>query len=215
MKRSERLKSLGIQKDLTGKRFGRLVALWPITPRRWVFRCNCGKRLVASRGNVNAGWTKSCGCYRKDICRKRATKHGWCAKRIAEYRVWTSMRERCRRGGKDGRNYADRGIKVCKRWECFPNFLKDMGKKPTGYTIERINNNKGYFPSNCKWATHLEQNRNTRTNRRFSFDGKRMLIPEWAMITGIPKSTLWVRVRRGWPLPRVFTEAVRRCRKSC
>src|SRR5207237_8152031 len=95
-----------------------------------------------------------------------------------------------------------RGITVCKRWHNFLNFLADMGEKPAGLSIERINNDKGYNPSNCKWATSVEQNRNHRGNHNLTIAGVTSPIVVWAERSGVDRRTILSRIRKGWPVRR-------------
>lgn len=120
--------------------------------------------------------------------------------RSKDYRTWWDMLERCRNSNrKDFKHYGGRGIKVCKRWRnSFLNFVDDMGRKPSGMTLDRRNNNQGYSPNNCRWITTLEQNRNRSSNRILRFNGKSACVTEWAQNIGIPKDTLNSRLRRGW-----------------
>ena len=99
---------------------------------------------------------------------------------------------------KSYRDYGARGISVYAGWLVFENFLADMGEKPAGTSIERIDNAKGYEPGNCKWATKLEQARNTRANKFISYKGKRMTQVEFAEVIGHNQSTVSYRVRAGW-----------------
>lgn len=168
-----------IAKDITGKRFGRILVLarsgLVSGAATWNCRCDCGNNFIAQGGNLRKGDTRSCGCLRNETTRKRSLKHGHIIKiggrRTASrtYRCWTNMISRCENKNVPAwRHYGGRGITVCKRWRSsFVAFLKDMGESPDGLTIERKNNSKGYSKLNCVWATYTEQNNNRRTNHRF------------------------------------------------
>jgi hypothetical protein len=160
--------------SMAEQRFGYLTVLAifeqpPETKKnsRHLCVCDCGTVKDISRNNLIRGGTKSCGC----VSVRMRTKHGYGVRvgRPREYSTWGSMIERCH-NPKDRRykNYGARGIVVCKRWRnSFENFLADMGPKPAHLTIERKDNNAGYEPSNCKWATYKEQNSNRRPRRKY------------------------------------------------
>ena len=127
------------------------------------------------------------------------------------YSSWVKMWARCR-GTNDKRyekrkNYDLRGIRVCKRWLRFENFLADMGERPTGLTLDRKDNNKGYSPSNCRWATMKQQIRNRRNRRTLKAFGQEVTIAEWAEISGLGWNTIKRRIVRGWSAERAVTEA--------
>lgn len=134
-------------------------------------------------------------------------KHGYFGTRV--YAVWTSMKQRCANPKHRAyHRYGGRGIKVCKRWEKFENFLADMGEPPIGLTLERRHNDKGYTKSNCFWATPKQQgNRNSCV--KLTHAGKTMNITQWAIHLGVPRGVLYDRVRAGWDTKRILTEPKR------
>lgn len=158
-------------KDLAGLHFGRLLVLerrpqinksW-----RWLVRCVCGIQKEVYGSQLTSGSTNSCGCGRIDAPKARA-RHGHNRKGIHSptYRSWTSMTSRCS-NPKDPSfmYYGERGVSVCERWREFENFLHDMGVRPPGKTIDRLNSNGNYEPGNCRWATPKEQIQNRRQIR--------------------------------------------------
>lgn len=195
--------------DITGQKFGKLTAirLFELRDQRsyWLFKCDCGGEIITRVTRVKSGSAKSCGCYRKGSDKpKRIIKHRDGAVRSVngsktpEYNTWRLMIKRCHnQHDKAFFRYGMRGIEVCERWRySFPNFLADMGKKPSPeHSIDRIENDKGYFPENCRWATKVEQARNTKRNRWYEYNGKRMLFTDWVEELKIPKSTLerWLK----------------------
>ena len=125
--------------------------------------------------------------------------------RTRTYSSWTNMRDRClnpRNPRYD--DYGGRGIRICKRWLTFENFLADMGTRPANTTIGRINNDKGYYPANCRWETKAEQYGNMRSNHFVSWNGETKSIGAWARLLGVKQNTLLYRIRRGWRIERVM-----------
>lgn len=155
-----------------------------------------------SRGNLTRGLTQSCGCIRAE--RSWQKKHGM--KGTQTYIVWKHMRMRCRNpNNADWPRYGGRGIKVCDRWNSFNNFLADMGERPPGMSIERIDVNGDYEPANCCWATMQEQARNKRCNSGVVHDGVWRTWAEWAERGAVSQQLLRSRVVVGrWP----FAEAL-------
>lgn len=197
--------------NYVGQRFGRLTAVRRVGVRGskvlWRMRCDCGNECVIQIANAVQGNTRSCGCFQRETRIKRSTKHGM--SKTPTWWSWVAMLGRCRHSPK----YVDRGISVCRRWRDpdrgFLNFLKDMGERPSGCTLERKNNNKGYTPRNCCWADLFTQQRNTRRTRFITFQGETLCLTDWALRIGIAPAVLWLRLRRGWPLARALHRNIR------
>jgi hypothetical protein len=188
--------------DLTKRRFGRLTVVEFHSIERhmtmWRCVCDCGTEINVHRGSLTNGATQSCGCLHRERTSSANGKHGACE--TLTYARWKSMIGRCtRKNSADWPNYGGRGITVCDGWlHSFENFLADMGECPSKkYTLERNDSNGNYEPSNCRWATKLEQARNTSRNRTLTFQGKTLCISEWAEITGLPYTTIIARLNRG------------------
>lgn len=116
-----------------------------------------------------------------------------------EYFTWSCMWERCRSPGNPAyKNYGARGITVCARWKLFENFYADMGPKPQGVELDRIDNDKGYSPKNCRWVTRKENTRNRRVTIRIEIDGVTKPATEWAEIIGVDRHTIARRYKNGW-----------------
>lgn len=179
--------------DLTGRRFGRLVALRELAPKRWLCRCDCGNESTPSPYNLLRGKTRSCGCGEREN-RSRMRIHGCSGSR--EHDAWISMRQRCSNPKtKQFHDYGGRGIKVCEQWNAsFETFLADMGPCPPGHSLDRIDNNGHYEPDNCRWASRKEQQNNTRRNRIITYNGQSLSVTEWARRLGISDRTISNRI---------------------
>lgn len=182
-----------------GTRFNRLVVLasFPDPSTSYTackVRCDCGNERVVTAGHLRSGHVSSCGCLQIE----RTTKHGMYG--TPEYHAWTHMTNRCYCStNKAFKNYGARGISVCDRWRgSFENFYADMGPRPKGASIERIDNNGNYEPTNCRWATRSEQNRNTRRNRWLTARGRTQCIADWAKEAGIRHGIIRNRLHLGW-----------------
>lgn len=192
-----------------GDRFGRLTVIEEAEQRgkirMFLCRCDCGALQEFRRGNLRSGNTSSCGCRRREVVAKRQRTHD--QRRHPLYAVWNSMLARCYNPNhKSYADYGGRGIEVCEKWHKFDGFFEDMseGYQP-GLTLERIENERGYKPGNCRWATYREQNRNRRDNRMIDTPRGQMLLCEAAEVSGIDYNTLWRRLNRGWPAEKLFT----------
>lgn len=132
---------------------------------KWLARCSCGNEKIVFIENLKRGKSTSCGCLRAEKSSLRCKTHGQ-SRRTAEYRTWAHLKGRCLNPKDDGfKDYGGRGIKVCDRWLSFENFYQDMGSRPPGHSIERVDVNGNYEPSNCVWLPIKHQARNTRATR--------------------------------------------------
>jgi hypothetical protein len=197
--------------DLTGQRFGRLVAVAYSKPSKWICLCDCGNKATVLSSLLRKGATKSCGCLRRDKtveqCKSR-TKHGMY--KTPEYQAWANMLYRCTSPSCHAwESYGGRGIAVCERWKSFENFYADMGQRPHGTSLDRIDNNGNYEPSNCAWRTYKEQQNNRRTSRVIEYNGKRMTLSQWSRETGIPISTLFGRLETHTSTNQLFNQTKR------
>lgn len=154
--------------ELEGQRFGRLTVIEPaekIKGRQWQYRvvCDCGTERIIFGTNLRSGYTTSCGCLRREETGKRFATHGHSNPRTPTYTSWMSMRMRCNNPNAPKYSiYGGRGITICDHWDSFENFLADMGERPEGTTLDRVNPDGNYEPANCRWATVKEQNNNKR-----------------------------------------------------
>lgn len=203
-----------------GDRFTRLVVAGESVRKGkgifWPCLCDCGSSVIIYTSSLNSGATKSCGCLHREIssaqARGQKTTHGYYGS--PTYVAWQAMK---RRGtGKEHRkNYSDRGITMCDRWLTFENFLADMGERPTGLTLDRIDNSKGYYRENCRWADWNTQARNRRNNRFIEFNGGIMTIAALAERCGMSYPTLLGRLNKGMSAHEAVTKHVQKRVKRC
>ena len=198
-------KSLRLTNHL-GQKYGRLLVIEQALSgaggnSRWLCQCECGKTAIAYGQDLKRGKVVSCGCWNQE----KRTTHGQSRTHI--HAVWRMMRDRCNNPNNPAfRHYGGRGIKVCERWNDFVNFSADMGDRPKGYQIERIDNDGDYTPGNCKWATITEQRNNMRSNHILEFNGESHTIAEWSKITGFNWYTIRARLKYGWSIERALTQ---------
>ncbi len=205
--------------DLTGQNFGRLTVLKRIRDNdlhrpHWLCECSCGEKKIIKGDYLRSKNIKSCGCLRREVTSRRSTKHG-CRTRAntsKSYAAWAQMLGRCTNNThRQYKDYGGRGIVVCARWIKFENFLEDMGESPRDKSIDRIDNNKGYYKSNCRWATIKQQQRNKRNNKFATFNNKTQLIIEWAREYGISITILRRRLfKNGWSIEKTLMTPIRK-----
>lgn len=190
-------------KDLTGQTFTRLTVIKQVGSRKnqvlWLCKCECGNEKTAITRALTSKHTQSCGC----LPTSRPT-HGMSKSKF--YRVWRSMKLRGIPNAFQAESYKAKNITLCDRWMTFENFYEDMF--PTyrhGLTLERINNNGGYEPGNCKWATLAEQSRNKSDNVFYDLSGRSQILPDWCDEYGINISTVRARLRKGRDLATALT----------
>ena len=202
-------------KDLIGQKFGKLTAIKYMgesqgSRRWWLCKCDCGNEKTIREDHLIKGESKSCGCLIKTNLGTR--KHGLRQTRI--YNIWANMKRRCTNPNtKDYSNYGGRGITFYKGWESFEPFYE--WAMANGYsedlTIDRINNNLGYFPDNCRWTTSREQARNRRTNHLLTYKGETKTITEWAELYNMNPLTLLARIAYyHWPIEKAIETPVRK-----
>jgi hypothetical protein len=174
-----------------------------------VFQCECGKNELVRWYNVRYGIAQSCGCLRKLNSGTRT--HGYSQSNNKTYVAWESMHKRCKsKREKWVKSYVRRGIVVCDRWGSFEKFLEDMGEAPEGTSLDRINNDGNYEPSNCRWADTKTQSRNRTDNVWLTCDGVTRILTDWSEATGIHPSTIQSRLKSGWSVERSLTTPVHR-----
>lgn len=199
----------GIWTDLTGNKYGLLTVLGEggrtkDKMKLWRCKCNCGNEVLVSTSNLKKGHTQSCGCLHEKVL----TKHGMCNTRL--YRIWNNVKQRCTNPKKPAyKNYGGRGITVCEEWsKDFLNFY--TWAMNNGYAedleLDRIDNDKGYDPDNCRWVTHTENNRNKRSNHYLTYQGKTLTLKEWQEVTGIPYQEIRRRLETGKTIKEALTK---------
>lgn len=204
--------------DLTGQRFGRLVAISEDKSSgylKWKCQCDCGNIKFATAFDLRSGHTKSCGCLQRERAsesiKRRNFKHG--QTRTPLHNSWCAMMQRCYDNNyKWYKDYGARGIKVCPEWHDFISFSEWATSSgfTEGLSIDRIDVNGDYCPENCRWATTIEQANNKRNNIYLEYNGEKKTIAEWARFLNIPYHALYNRIYDlQWPIDKAITEPIR------
>jgi hypothetical protein len=201
--------------DLSGKKFGRVTVIKRVENKNnhvaYLCKCDCGNEFITLSQHLVSGCTKSCGCLNREKASKRMAKmsktHGFSHTRL--YEIWKNMRGRCLREYSTAYNaYGGRGIKICKEWDDFQTF-HDWACA-NGYsdelTIDRIDVNGNYEPSNCRWATYEQQANNRRNNHLITYNNETHTIAEWSRITDIKYDTIERRINKSnWSVEKALT----------
>lgn len=192
--------------DVTGLRFGRLRVLHRADntrqgAARWLSICDCGRTTNSTGYNLTSGTTLSCGCLAREKIKASTTKHGgW---NTPVYNIWRAMVDRCTKPHCQlYSRYGARGIEVCEAWaRDFSAFRDDMGPRPRGHSLERVDNNGNYEPKNVIWATAKVQNNNKRTSHVIEYRGQPMTVAQACQLAGmVCDGTAGSRIRSGWPI---------------
>jgi len=203
--------------QLIGNKFNRLFVNERVQNNKHgkaMFRCTCecGNIVDVESSRVKNGHTKSCGCLQKERARyavmAHSTTHGMSG--TPTFTSWTSMRNRCYRvKDKEYANYGGRGIVVCDEWRnSFQKFYEDLGERPEGSSLDRIDTDGGYTPQNCKWSTPKEQAQNRRGTQFISFNGMTKCVAEWERFVGLGRNCIGRRLKAGWDIERALTTGV-------
>lgn len=203
---------MSVIKDKTGEVYGRLkvVEFKGIKNRHamWLCQCECGNLVIVSSGNLVSGNTRTCGCAKESNIGELNKTHGKTNTRL--YRIWRGIKSRTKyKSTGISKCYRDRNIELCQEWETsFTSFYEWAVNN--GYseelTIDRINNDLGYSPENCRWVTNKEQQNNKRNNLRVNLNGENKTISEWAELYGISRNKVYARLRRNWNVYEALTK---------
>lgn len=205
------------RQNLSGRRFGRLLAVHPVEIRKnrhvvYKCRCDCGAERFVTSSNLSSGHTQSCGCLAVERISEANGTHYQSGSKL--YRRYNQMLQRCYLDSAPNYKwYGGRGIGVCKRWRDgddegktgFECFVEDMGEPPPGAWIERENNDKNYEPDNCSWASPAKQARNTRRARLITWNGQTLNLSDWERVLGKNKDAIGRRLRGGWSVQRALS----------
>lgn len=203
-------------KDFSGSQFFRWTVIQENESRGgrryFLCRCDCGKEASVLLYSLTSGASKSCGCLQKEVASNTGRTHGYSDHPL--YHTWICMHYRCSDPGYvDYPKYGARGISVCDRWSDFNLFVFDMGDRPDGMTLDRRDNDDGYYLENCRWATAEQQNRNRRNSHMITAFGQTLSLAEWVEKTGIGRYAIRGRLRGGWEPERALSTPVDHSRK--
>lgn len=187
--------------DISGKKFNRLTVIKKAPNKNgrtmWHCLCDCGNTTIARGEHIKKNKINSCGCYSKES----RCKHNM--SRTIEYRTWQHMIERCHKENHSSfDSYGGRGISVCEKWRnSFESFFKDMGYRPKGLSIDRIDNNGNYAPENCRWATNKEQASNRRNSILHTINNETKCLKDWCDYFNIATyAACRYRIKKGWSI---------------
>lgn len=210
-----------------GSRFGRLVVVEEVEQtvlpcgkryRRMGCICDCGAEVAVLLGNLRNRRVQSCGCFNAERTAERSMTHGQAGRgsQSANYQLWAGIKQRAVTGSStDAARYVERGITMYWPWVddfvAFDSWIKEnLGERPEGHSLDRINNDGNYEPGNLRWATRTEQSNNTGRNVSLTLNGETKTLSQWAARAGVPMNTLRQRIfKLGWPVEKALTTPVR------
>lgn len=207
---------MGAKEDLTGRRFGRLTVVEECERMgnrvAWLCKCDCGNYTKVRAHHLKGGQIVSCGCYHDEV----NVTHRLSYTKL--YRTWASMKDRCHNlNAYEFKRYGERGISVCDEWrnsfEAFYEWAVANGYEE-GLSIDRIDVNGNYEPSNCRWVDMKAQGRNRRSNHSLTFNGETHCVSEWSEITGISVTTIFSRIKSGWDVESTLTRPIPKTAKG-
>lgn len=206
--------------NITGQKFGKLTAVrfayvMPSGHAVWEFKCECGKYKRSLIANIKRNLMASCGCASKELKVARLIKSK-SLRKDAIWRIYKGVIARCTNPNRHNyKDYGGRGIYVCKRWlDSFDNFVSDLGPRPDGYSLDRIDNDGPYSPENCRWASAKEQQNNRRCTKFIEHEGRKMTLTDWANHANVSIAALRYRIKQGWPLGEALNKLGKRKKAS-
>lgn len=201
--------------DLTGQKFGRLTVIERAENGKqghtyWLCKCICGNKTIVRGNHLRKGLIRSCGCLESENRKTMSTTHGLTKTRL--YNIWGHIIQRCTNpNSKNYERYGGRGITICEKWRndfvSFYEWAINNGYKED-LTIDRIDNNKGYFPDNCRWTDKITQANNTRSNRFLTFNNKTQTIAQWARELELNANRIGDRLNHGWSIEKALTTPI-------
>lgn len=205
-------------KNELGHRYGRLLVIRYVesldAKAAWLCLCDCGSEITVTGDGLRKGNHKSCGCFRRDHSRAKSTTHGQSnsgglRRESRAYKSWQEMKARCGNPKHISYpNYGGRGLTFDPSWEVYDNFFADMGERPEGHSLDRVNNELGYSKGNCKWSTRLEQNQNRRLCHFIQYKGKLKVLSEWCRELKIDYHQAYRRIIQQQVNPTAYFESV-------
>lgn len=196
-----------------GQIFGRLTIIEPEIKekgkrQRFLCQCSCGNQKIILGRHLKSGHTISCGCFRKETTGNRVFKHG--DSNTSTYNAWARMKNRCtNKNSQDYKYYGERGISVCERWNDYSLFVEDMGHRPDGLELDRIDNNKNYCKENCRWANRTQQMRNQKRSVMVEYNGESLNMSDLADRLGINRYTFKSRIcYLGWSVEDAISKPI-------
>ena len=209
------------KRTLIGQRFRRLIVICETDKGRkrgtnWLCKCDCGRETIATTTDLLSGHKGSCGCYKMDRISEAKRTHGKTNSRL--YHIWEGIKQRTLNShSKDYPRYGGRGITVCDEWannfQAFYDWATKCGYAD-GLTLDRIQNEGNYEPSNCRWVTQKKQGNNRRTNKFIEYNGERKTMKEWADAIGMSYEVLTYRIKAGWDIEKAFTAPINKKRRK-